>query len=98
MSKICVHADILTVPCAGSVFSRSINCKAGQSNTCLRNCSEKCPAYKAAEYRKPTPSSTGRSAPVPSFATYREANTKYNPTANTATTTTHKGGCAGCGK
>jgi len=95
MSRICVHADIQTVPCAGSVFSRSIKCKAGLSNTCLRNCSEKCPAYRAAEYRKPTPTATGRSVLVPTFATYRDTNTKYQPTANT---TTHKGGCAGCGK
>ena len=98
MSRICVHADIQTVPCSGSVFSRLIKCKAGQPNTCLRNCGEKCPAYRAAEHRKPTPSPTGRFASVPTFATYRETNSKYQPTANTATATTHRGGCAGCGK
>jgi hypothetical protein len=49
MGRVCTNAVIQTRPCAGTIFSREIKCKAGLPNTCLRNCNEKCPAYKVVE-------------------------------------------------
>ena len=45
----CVHADIQPMPCAGTPYSRTIKCKAGQGNSCLKGCSEQCSAYAPAE-------------------------------------------------
>ena len=98
MSRICEHADIQATPCVGSVFSRAIKCRAGQPNTCLRDCGEKCPAYKAKGFRKPVPSPfAGQPFPANRATAYspnRETRAAFQPTVNTSTT---KSGCATCG-
>jgi len=93
MGRVCLHADIQTRPCAGSVFSRAIKCKAGQSNTCLRDCGEKCPAYKPEGGRERT-YSFAPSMPAQTFSSRQESRAPRQPTF-TATT---GGGCGGCGK
>ena len=52
MGVVCVHADIQPYPCAGTVLSRTIKCKAGQANTCLRDCNDKCFEYTPRNLRK----------------------------------------------
>jgi hypothetical protein len=64
MGRVCTNAEISTRPCAGSVFSREIKCKAGLPNSCLRSCNEKCPAYKAAERPGPSVSSWSQTSLV----------------------------------
>jgi len=78
MPKLCINADIQSTPCEGGVHSRTIKCKAGHATDCLRDCSEKCPSYRAAEQRKsilPEQYSPYTKSPV------------YNPTNAPKTTT-----------
>jgi len=99
MTKICENADIQATPCEGSVFSRTIKCTAGQPNTCLRNCSEKCPAYRMKSVAKPPVS-----AVLPSVISQQppQRSVPYVPPPEVRTipkpAATGGKGCGGCGK
>ena len=98
MGRVCIHAEIQPRPCPGTVFSREITCKAGLPNTCLRNCNEKCPAYKVAEPPRPSMFIREQIAPQQYGVRATSQHAVFQPTVPRAPASPNqRGPCGTCG-